>query len=197
MHDVTHAGVTVATPHTLPENPRAPQLYCRWSYSHKRKAAWDAALRCVCSRGEDKAWEPDQAFAATPRAPAVHAIDALTARLCQYSAAGQACGNASAMGGNITAWDSDSARRHPRRCARCDPTHAVGIGTSARTSGVFADGQTSTDAKWRAMRLRGACAAGPRKNLGSQTKRLRRRRARQPCRRSTCVLRECVSTGLQ
>jgi hypothetical protein len=53
------------------------------------------------------------------------------------SVSAQGCSNrnASAMCGNGMRWDSDSARRHPRRCDRCDPTHVAR--KSARTTAVL------------------------------------------------------------
>jgi hypothetical protein len=68
---------------------------------------------------------------------AVHASRACDRRADCASVSVQGCSNhnASAMGGNVMAWDSDSARRHPRRCDRCDPTRVAR--KSAHTPGVL------------------------------------------------------------
>jgi hypothetical protein len=68
---------------------------------------------------------------------AVHASRACDRRADCASVSVQGCSNhnASAVGGNVLVWDSDSARRYPHRRVRCDPTHAVR--KSAHTPGVL------------------------------------------------------------
>ena len=68
---------------------------------------------------------------------AVRASRACDRRADCASVSVQGCSNhnASAMGGNVMAWDSDSARSSPHRRVRCDPTRAVR--KSAHTPGVL------------------------------------------------------------
>jgi hypothetical protein len=113
-------------------------------------------------------------------APASHAIQVLSARVCQYRAAVLP----------MPAW---RAERHGVGFKEytTSPTQACKERPHTRRQKIsahpwcVADGRISTSPKRRAMWLSGACAESATTKLGSQTKRLRRRRARQPCMRST------------